>query len=309
MSSVRFRGPAHLLLERAQLVLLLAVLLPTLLLTPVGIVLLARGHGSIGVVTGVLVLAFCTTAVAGYILGNIFVRRGASLTKVQNDFLSQVSHELRTPMTSIRMFIETLRDDRISDPAERATCLGVLHREMARLDALVAKLMELSRIESGREPFENAPLSIDTVVADALAAFEAVKLGMSVSLDVALEPALEVVGDRAALARAVSNLLTNALKYTGTEKRIRLRAVAAGRNKVAITVTDNGPGIPGGEQKRIFEKFERGRAAIDAGTTGSGLGLAIVRAIVRAHRGTVELDPDCRDGSSFRILLPRRVGT
>src|SRR5688500_20165879 len=101
---------------------------------------------------GILVLAFCTSSLTGYILGSILVSRGASLAKVQNDFLSSVSHELLTPITSVRMFSETLRDERVTDPSERARCLEIIDREMARLDILVGKLIALSRLEAGRQP-------------------------------------------------------------------------------------------------------------------------------------------------------------
>ena len=101
----RFRAPAIVHLQRAQMTLMLATLVPTVLMLALGIVMLAVGSGSVNLVSGLLLLAFCTTSLTGYILGSIFVSRGASLAKVQNDFLSSVSHELRTPLTSIRLFI------------------------------------------------------------------------------------------------------------------------------------------------------------------------------------------------------------
>ncbi|HJZ89165.1 MAG TPA: ATP-binding protein [Polyangia bacterium] len=304
---MRFHAPANVFLRRAQLILMVAAIVPTILLTALGIILLAiHSNRGVAIVAGVLVLTLCTTSLVGYILGSVFVRRGASLAKVQTDFLSSVSHELRTPITSIRMFIETLRDQRVTDPAAQHEILCLLHREMVRLDGLVGKLIELSRIEDGRVPFERAPVAVADVVAEALAAFETVKLGTRVDLDVTLEPGLEVMGDQSALAQALANLLTNAWKYTADNKKISLHARAIGK-QVSITVTDNGPGIPSHEQKRIFEKFERGRAAVDGRESGSGLGLAIVRAIVQAHRGHVELDTAVSAGACFRISLPRHA--
>ena len=258
-------------------------------------------------VSAALVLAFCTSTLTGVILVSIFVSRGASLARVQTDFLSSVSHELRTPLTSMKMFVETLRDDRVTDPEERKKCLAIVHQEMTRLDALVGKLIELSRIESGRQAFEWKPVALAHVVQDALGAFDAVKMGTEVNLDVKMEPGLEVVGDRAALAQAVANLLTNAWKYTPAQKEIALAVAARDRRSVEIAVSDNGPGIPREEQARVFEEFERGKSAVDSGASGSGLGLAIVRAIVRQHRGRVELSSSPRGGSSFRIVLPRHA--
>src|SRR5690606_32074127 len=137
----------------AQLILMLATLVPTLFMAALGIVLLAVGSGSVGFIIGILVLTFCTTSLTGYILGSIFVRRGASMARVQNDFLSGVSHELRTPLTSIRMFIETLRDERLTDPEDKQKCLTLLNQEVGRLEILVERLIELSRIESGKHHF------------------------------------------------------------------------------------------------------------------------------------------------------------
>src|SRR5690606_18177302 len=100
-----------------------------------------------------------------------------------------------------------------------------------------------------------------------------------------VESGLSVVGDRAALTLALTNLLSNAWKYTGPDKRIRMTARACSERHAEIAVSDNGPGIPLKEQKRVFEKFVRGSAADGGGISGSGLGLSIVQAIVHAHHG------------------------
>jgi signal transduction histidine kinase len=177
---------------------------------------------------------------------------------------------------------------------------------MTRLDSLVEKLLSLSRSQSAQGLFERAPLQVDDVVSDALAAFEAVRLGQPVTLKVEVEQGLELLGDRAALAQALANLLVNAWKYTPKDKQIGLRATSADR-RIEIAVSDNGPGISSDEQRRIFEAFERGRAAELAGTPGSGLGLSIVRAVVEAHHGKLELSSTPNHGSCFRVLLPRHT--
>jgi signal transduction histidine kinase len=305
--NVRFRAPANVLLRRAQLTLILAALLPTILTTPVGVMLLVTHTSSaVTIVAGLLVLAFCTSSLTGYILGSILLSRGASLAKVQNDFLSSVSHELTTPITSSRLFIDTLRAHRVTDPVERDKCLEIIDREMARLDVLVGKLIALSKLESGRQPFEVKPIPIRELVDETLAAFEVTRLGGEVDLRVDVEPDLEVVGDRATLVQALGNLLGNAWKYTPPgSRRIALRA-HGDRRHVIVEVADNGPGVPEAERRRIFEAFERGRAATTTRSAGFGLGLSIVRAIVRAHSGRLELDDNPGGGALFRVLLPRR---
>jgi two-component system phosphate regulon sensor histidine kinase PhoR len=303
---VRHRSPTAVFLHRARITFMLAALVPTVLMTAIGIILVASGGStSLSLVGGILVLAFCATALAGYTLGSIFVTRGANLASVQNEFLSQVSHELRTPLTSILLFIDTLREDRVESQAERKRCLTVVHQELTRLDGLVGKLIELSKIESRRAGFDHHPVQVADLVEDALRSFEAVRFGGHADVRADLDPNLVVYGDRAALAQALGNLLTNAWKYTRTaDKKIEIRA-QADRESVSISVTDNGVGVRRSEQTAIFEKFERGSAALDGGAAGSGLGLAIVRAVVEAHRGRVEVRSQAEHGARFSIVLPR----
>ena len=290
-------------LKRAQLILVLAVLVPTVLLTVVGIVLLAIGGGSaVNVVIGVLVLALTSSAITGYILVALFVGKGASLARIQNDFLSSVSHELRTPLTSIRLFLDSLRDGRLTAEEEEKV-LALLGGEVERLDKLVVRVLELSRMESGRHPFERERVLVADLAEDAIAAFDAATLSDPTEVQVDIEKGLYLIGDRPTLSRAIANLLINAWKYTGKDKVITLAAHEAGRH-VEIVVGDNGIGISRREQLDIFEEFARGQGAIDRGSAGVGLGLAFVRAIVRAHRGRVTVASRPGGGSSFRVRLP-----
>jgi two-component system phosphate regulon sensor histidine kinase PhoR len=300
---VRF-PPANIQLRRAQLILMLAVLVPTVLMTFVGIVVIVIGGGKAeSVVIGVLVLALCTSAITGYILGTVFVGKGASLARVQNDFLASVSHELRTPLTSIRLFLDSLRDGRLSKEDQSAVLL-LLGGEIQRLDKLVLRVLELSRMESGRHPFERARVEVVDLVKDAIGAFDAATLSRPTPIDVEIEPGLALIGDRSTLSRAIANLLTNAWKYTGEDKRITLTA-HGGPRFIEIAVTDNGMGLDRAEQHDIFDEFIRGQGAIDRGTAGVGLGLALVRAITRAHRGKILVSSRAGEGTTFRLRLPR----
>ena len=289
---------------------MLASLVPTVLMTAIGIILVASGQSrSLTVVTGILVLAFCGTALTGYLFGTYFVMRGANLAKVQNEFLSSVSHELRTPLTSILMFIDTLREDRVTSPEERQRCLAIVHQELTRLDGLVGNLIQLSKVESRQAVLELSPVRVRDIVDDALAAFGAMTLGTAARVRTTLAPDLTVYGNRAALAQAVGNLLTNALKFTpSAEKKIEVRAEAHPAT-VSISVSDNGLGVQRHERKAIFETFERGSAAALGGSPGSGLGLALVRAVVEAHRGKVEVHSEPGRGATFCIVLPRHRAT
>jgi two-component system phosphate regulon sensor histidine kinase PhoR len=294
---------AILQLRRAQVVLMLTVLLPTIMMIVVGIVLLVTSSGSVpAVVSGVLVLTCCTAGITGYILGSVFLSKGAALVRIQNDFVSSVSHELRTPLTSIHLLIESLRDGRL-ESTDRTQVLSLLGRETERLGLLVGRVLELSRLQSSYA-YARDPVEIAAVVDEAIAAFDAITLSRPTPISRRIDPGLIVNGDRPTLVRAVVNLLTNAWKYTGDDKQIEITA-AENRRWIEITVSDNGVGIERAEQHTIFEQFLRGRAADTSGASGLGLGLSFVTAIVRGHRG--KLDFTSQPGQTvFRIRLRRR---
>jgi two-component system phosphate regulon sensor histidine kinase PhoR len=293
---------ANLQLRRAQMVLGLAVLFPTVLMAAVGIVLLATASGSVpAVVSGVLVLTFCTSGITGYILGSIFVAKGAALVRIQNDFVSSVSHELRTPLTSIHLLLESLRDGRL-EATERVQVLSLLGRETERLEILVSRVLELSRLQASYD-FAREPLDLGVIVDEAIAAFDAITLSNPTPIARAVPSGLVVVGDRSTLVSALVNLLTNAWKYTGDDKRISV-AATENRRWVEITVHDNGVGIDRAEQREIFEQFRRGRAAEASGASGVGLGLSFVLAIVRGHDGKLDFESFPGD-TTFRIRLKR----
>jgi two-component system phosphate regulon sensor histidine kinase PhoR len=281
---------------------MLATLLPTIAMTAVGIVLLILGGSVTALISGVLVLTFCTSVITGYILVTIFVTKGASLARVQNDFVASVSHELRTPVTSIRLLIESLRGSRLDD-VEREQVLQLLGRETDRLETLVGRVLELSRLQSSHV-YARDRIAVPDLVDEAIAAFDASTLTKPTRVALDLEPGLSVVGDRATLVSAIVNLLTNAWKYTGDDKQIAVVARTGGRF-VELIIRDNGTGIARVEQRAIFDQFNRGRAAVDSGAPGVGLGLSFVRAIVKGHRG--KLDLSSRPGlTEFRIRLKRR---
>jgi two-component system phosphate regulon sensor histidine kinase PhoR len=293
---------AYLQLRRAQVVLMLAVLLPTIMMAAVGIVLLVTSKGSLpAVISGVLVLTFCTSGITGYILGSLFVAKGATLVRIQNDFVSSVSHELRTPLTSIHLLIESLGNGRLED-TDRTQVLSLLARETKRLELLVGRVLELSRLQSSYA-YVRDPLDVTAIVDEAIAAFDAITLSRPTPITRRIQPNLTVIGDRPTLVGALVNLLTNAWKYTRDDKQIEITAIE-NRRWIEITVRDNGAGIDPAEQRAIFEQFHRGRAAETSGAAGVGLGLSFVQAIVRGHRGKLAFES--RPGeTTFRLRLRR----
>lgn len=281
---------------------MLVVLVPTIMLTAIGILMLFISHDSFPTLLfGVLVLTLCTSCVTGYILGTIFLGKGASLVRVQNDFVSAISHELRTPVTSLRLLIESLQTGRLDD-ADKQQVLDLLGRETTRLEQLVTRVLELSRLES-THVFARDRVDVAVLVDEAIASFDASTLQKPTKLTKQLTPGLFLIGDRETLERALLNLLTNAWKYTGEDKQITIESQLVGRY-VEIIVRDNGQGIEASEQREIYDQFKRGRAAHQSGAPGVGLGLAFVRTIVRGQKG--KLDFESRPGATaFRMRLPR----
>jgi two-component system, OmpR family, phosphate regulon sensor histidine kinase PhoR len=290
--------------RRIVISLVALVVVPTTLLLLVGTVLLFLGEAKINLLTGILVLSLSGAAVTGVILVWVFVRREANLSRLQSDFVSKVSHELRTPLTSIRLFSETLALRR-GDTAAEEQCIEGLAREASRLQELIDRLLDWGRMESGRREFSLKETDVRAVVDAALAAFEPMRQRRKLEIDADLpsEP-LMIDADRAAMADALLNLLTNAYKYGGDPPEIQLWTSVTPK-QVRIHVRDNGLGIPVAEHKRIFQKFYRVDDRLSRDREGSGLGLAIVKHVMRAHRGGVELESAPGKGSTFTLVVPR----
>lgn len=280
------------------------VFIPAALLLAVGILILVYGSVARDYVFGGIILALVITTVVGTAVVLSVVYREAEVARLQTDFVNKVSHDLRTPLTSIRMFVETLQLGRLQDPARQSEALEIIAEETARLSTLINRLLDWARMESGRRSYTLRRQRIDGVVDAAIQAFEPQRLAGNVEVTREVEAGLpEVMADPQALVEALLNLLNNAHKYTGPDKRI---AVAARRSDgaVLLSVTDNGPGIPRRDQKRIFEKFYRAQDPLSREIEGTGLGLAMVKHIASAHGGRVEVESELGKGARFTIVLP-----
>ncbi len=281
-------------------------IVPGVLLSAVGVLLLVLEKGSYNLLIGILVLTFTGTLVTGVILVWVFLRRERTLADLQADFVSKVSHELRTPLTSIRMFTETLRLRR-GDVETEDKCIAALHKESSRLQALIDRLLDWGRMESGRRIYKLSEHDVGPIVEEAVAAFEPTRERRLVELEINLAEALPTVWcDRPAMVDAIVNLLSNAYKYGGKPKKIMI-STSANERSVMVGVKDNGSGIAKHEHKRIFEKFYRVDDLLAREQEGSGLGLAIVQHVMRAHRGKVDVDSAPGRGSTFTLVFPREA--
>ena len=232
----------------------------------------------------------------------------------QRAFVADAAHELRSPLTALKLQAQVLR--RLSEPAaaaappgnnaDRAAALDALVAGVDRASRLVEQLLTLARSEPGAPAPTAQPVALAAllrqVLADHAAALAAAR-GSHVELLVDQTPVppitglgdsgITVLGDPAALAVLVRNLVDNALRYTPAGGQVRL-TLASNRTGPLLAVDDNGPGIPEAERERVFERFVRGAAAADA--AGSGLGLAIVRSIAQRHGASVVLGESALGG-------------
>jgi two-component system phosphate regulon sensor histidine kinase PhoR len=280
------------------------VFVPAALMLTVGILILVYGSVARDFLFGTLIVSLVATTIFGSAATLAVIYREARVAKLQTDFVNKVSHDLRTPLTSIRMFVETLQLGRLQDAERQSEALEIIADETARLSSLINRLLDWARMESGRRTYELVRQPLLPIVDAALQAFETQLLQHPADVARDVEPGLPpVLADREALAEAIINLLQNAHKYTGVDKKIAIRVATSGPT-VKVSVSDNGPGIPAREQKRIFEKFYRARDPLSRTIEGTGLGLAMVKHIISGHGGRVTVSSEVGRGATFTIALP-----
>ena len=220
--------------------------------------------------------------------------------RLRNSLLAALSHDLRTPLTSLMAQAESLaRSSPPLAPAQR-TMADALREEMVRMSMLVTNLLDMARIESGDVKLRLQWQPVEEVIGSALAASRAALAGHAVQTHVPADLPL-VQYDAVLIERVLSNLLDNAGKYTPPGSTV---AISAERRGVwlDIAVTDDGPGLPSGQEEAVFEKFTRGER--ESAKPGVGLGLAICRAIVNAHGGTIHAANRPEGGACFVFTLP-----
>ena len=295
--------------RRIAWLLIALLLLPSGLLIAIGTILMVKGGSpDWNVVLGTLTLVFCGLLATGSVLVWVFIARETGLSQLQTDFVSKVSHELKTPLTSIRLFVETLRLRRTQDPEKVQQCLDLLSQETERLTERIDQLLEWGRMEGGRKVYDLQRDDVNAVVQESVEHFSPAKLQGDAQLEVHLGEGLPpALIDRPALSSAILNLLSNAYKYGGRPRHITLTTELVD-HEVYIRVKDNGPGIPLLEHKRIFQKFYRRDDRLSREQEGSGLGLAMVAHIVKGHKGHVEVDSDLGNGATFSLVLPAHRG-
>jgi signal transduction histidine kinase len=215
----------------------------------------------------------------------------------ERNFLMVISHELRTPVTAIRGHVDALREGLAEDAEARDASLAVIRAETDRLARLVRDVLDLARMEAHQFTFEEEEVELRRLVEQAYQSFteEARRRGIEYECSFSADPVISTDGDR--VLQVVSNLLDNAFAWTPDGGRVALE-LAAENGKIAVSVSDSGPGIGPAERERIFRPFWS-RAG-----DGTGLGLPIARELAHALGGELALESEVGKGSRFELRLP-----
>jgi signal transduction histidine kinase len=242
--------------------------------------------------------------VGGLLLTDRIVSKEMALAKLKADFVSNVSHELRTPLALIRLYAETLELGRITTQDKKEQYYRIIRKESERLTALINNILDFSRIEAGRKEYEFRETDIAELVQNTLDSYryqiEQQGFAFEENIDTNL-PAVKV--DREAIARALVNLVNNALKYSSEDKYLGVKLYRE-NGVVKLEVMDHGIGIARRDHSKIFEKFYRAGDPLVHNTKGIGLGLSLVRHITEAHGGDIAVESTPGRGSKFILSLP-----
>jgi CheY-like chemotaxis protein len=225
------------------------------------------------------------------------------LTTLKSDFLSTVTHELRTPLTSVKGSLQlVLGKCAALAPVEREL-LGISLKNADRLIRLINDLLDISRLELGNLDLTFAPIATGSMVHEAVAGLRAYAGGRDVVIGCDVEGDLPPVrGDRDRLLQVLTNLISNAVKFSSAGGRVVVQASRAG-DAIAIAVRDWGPGIAESDRSRLFRRFQRLHPERTS-EPGTGLGLAISKAIVDRHGGRIVVESREHEGSTFTVIVP-----
>ncbi len=261
-----------------------------------------KGENTRHYLFSVTVIRGTDRSLSGVVLLLRDVTRLKEVERLKTEFVMAASHELRTPLTSLGMSVDLLMEHAAPALAEKdRELLQAAHEEVLRMKALVNDLLDLSKIEAGRIELEFEKVPVQTLFDHAHSVFRK-QMEMN-QVRFISEPGANlppVRADANKITWVLSNLISNALRYTGKDGEIRLSAHGTGQY-IHLSVRDKGPGIPPEYQSKIFQKFVQVKGQV---TGGTGLGLAICKEIVRAHGGTIWVESSPDRGSTFTFTLP-----
>ena len=243
----------------------------------------------------------------GYIIVLIDVTKETEMDKIRGHFISNVSHELRTPVTVLRSYIDTLFNfGNEFDFSTQKEFIGVMNKEIIRLNRMVNDILDFSRLESTNVRLEKKNCNIVMLIENCINSMQVLGQERNLTFSIMKEPDLpDIMLNEGSIERAVKNLLSNAIKYSPEGGRIKIRAERARMGEyVEISIEDQGSGISEEYQNRIFDRFFR--IENDTHTIkGTGLGLHLVKiSIEKHHNGQVFVHSKLNEGSTFGFRLP-----
>ena len=227
------------------------------------------------------------------------------LGKIRQDFIANVSHELRTPVTSIKGCTETLINGALEDKDNAEDFLKIIHSDADQLARLINDLLDLSKIESGELKIQTKSIEIRPVIDRVISGFKIQVKEKLITVNINIpENIPKILADETRIIQVLLNLVDNSVKYSPKNGQINISAEEKD-GFVQINVSDNGPGIPGEDISRVFERFYRIDKARSRELGGTGLGLSIVKHIVQIHNGEVSVKSELGKGSTFSFTIPK----
>jgi signal transduction histidine kinase len=276
-----------------------AALIFVTLLLYIGWVLLNWRTGIL-LLLGVLLLALI---ISGVVINTIFLVREIRRNEQHDAFINAVTHELKTPVASIRLYLETLQAHAV-DEDKRKEFYGIMLDDSDRLLSTIEQVLRTGRAGSSRRKLQQLPIDLGTVVEESLARIRKLHKVADGGLEYQAGPRVTILGDQTEVESAVSNLIENAVKYSGNNVHVRVEIETSGKF-VSLRVKDQGAGIPRTELERIFKRFHRVPGPLAARVKGTGLGLFIVRSVAKRHGGRVWAESEGPGrGSTFLLQFP-----
>jgi len=277
-----------------------AGLISDILLLYVGWVFLSWRSGIL-LFLGVLLLAML---ISGIVLNTFFLVREIRKNEQQDAFINAVTHELKTPVASIRLYLETLQT-RAVDEAKRKDFYRIMLEDSDRLLETIEQILRTGRIgHSGRKPTLSR-IDLGKLVQECVSRARTLYNLPPESLSYQAGSPMTILADLDEVRAAVSNLIDNAIKYSGSTVKVSVEIAATDEKHVSVRVCDQGPGIPKTELKAIFKRFYRARGPAAPRVPGTGLGLYIVRSVAKRHGGRAWAESEGPGhGSTFVLQLP-----
>jgi two-component system phosphate regulon sensor histidine kinase PhoR len=238
------------------------------------------------------------------ILEQLEAKRLEELNELKSFFMSTITHELKTPLTSIKLFTEKLQNKTQVDSEKSDFWIKVIDGESDKLRRLIDNILDYARIEKGMKSYNQKNINLTEVVKNSINSMKYQFMISKQTVEILIDSNEIIINaDEEAVERAVTNLLTNAIKYSSGDSKTTV-SVKKIDGKASVEIRDNGRGISDEDLKQIFEPFKRVKSIEVKKIEGTGLGLAIVKHIMDAHNGRVEVESEIGKGSKFTLWFP-----